>query len=178
MKRNDTWLKWTMVSVAVLPLFLFSLQTSSVQVASAVQNNTSESENELLNKETELTKEKLISITDQFMDMLVQETDQSYKVKAYNTKKELLNDFQSVSTIETAKEYVDFYYKEKEEDLYIVPTSRPPWFQNENNYALEQLSKNHVRIVQENESDLHGNYKLTLELKYDQQWRITKIKHE
>ncbi|WP_077625008.1 hypothetical protein [Sediminibacillus massiliensis] len=124
----------------------------------------------------EPSKTQVLSLTESFMDLLVQDTDKYYKVYDYHSKQALIKAFESITTTEIADRYVQYYYEEKDGELYIIPTETPPWFQSDSEYEMisdEEDGK--VTIIQDNYSDMYGQYTLELELTYSQRWKITKI---
>ncbi|MFD1020555.1 hypothetical protein [Thalassobacillus hwangdonensis] len=135
-----------------------------------------ERENE--SKEVEqLDHELIVELTEGFMNQLVQPVDEANKVKNYDSKDSLLSDFEPYSSIEVARTYVDYYYKEDQEGLYIRPTETPPWFVNEAPYDNIKLDDRHFRIKQTNKSELYGEYTIQIDFEYDGAWKITRIEH-
>ncbi len=129
-------------------------------------------------KQTELSHETIVELTDKFMQTLVQEIDGDNKIIHYQTKEELIQAFEKITTKEVALPYVEYYYQEKQDGLYIVPTETPPWFQKENNYERTRLDGNIVEISQQNQTDLYGNYMINIQFKkINNQWKIVKISH-
>ncbi|WP_226035843.1 hypothetical protein [Aquibacillus saliphilus] len=128
-------------------------------------------------EQIDLSHSKIVSITEQFMELIVQETDTDYKVKNYKTKDALIKDFKELADRSVVEKYVDFYYEENNGNLYIIPTETPPWFQNESDYEMMYLSDNKVKIIQKNYNDLYGEYTLELELTFNEKWRISNTKH-
>ncbi|GGM36964.1 hypothetical protein GCM10011351_23930 [Paraliobacillus quinghaiensis] len=193
MKRKK--LKIILSFVAIIPLLLFSYQGQTNGNGTTEQHATNEldgkniSNEEKVNKvnviqanaentnKVSLTHSELIDITNEFMDILVQDVDQDYKVKAIDTKAELINKFKKITTAEVAEEYVSFYYREKADGLYIIPTETPPWFVETEPYHKDIIAENKVKITQENKSDLYGDYTIEIELTYDESWKITNIYH-
>jgi|SRR5690625_4422022 len=136
-----------------------------------------------LSKESEISRkmishEQISTLTNKFMDMIVQDIEEDYKVVHYTSKEGLLDDFQKVATREAAAEYVEFYFEERENGLYIIPTETPPWFVPDNSYDVIQLGNNQVMIKQVNQSPLYGKYSIQFDFTYSEEgWRITQIKH-
>ncbi|MGP4040544.1 hypothetical protein ACTWP4_11730 [Gracilibacillus sp. D59] len=126
----------------------------------------------------DITHEEIVKLTDKFMDLLVQEIDDHYKVVRFNTKEELTNAFEPYIVKEAVKPYIDFYYKEKEDGLYIVPTETPPWFEKDKDYEKESEG-NKVTITQTNENELYGTYTIEIVFKkIDSKWKIANISHK
>ncbi|MGY0693212.1 hypothetical protein ACW2QC_10545 [Virgibacillus sp. FSP13] len=179
-------------TTAIILSLLFIIQTAGIQTASATNYNIAENHvgsvttvvkvhSKKLNKQTEtadntLSDKKIINKTKKFMALLVQETDNCYKVKNYQTKEELGKAFQQVASKEVAKKYIDAYYDEQADGLYIVPTETPAWFNENNDFRVIQLEQNQAKVVQHNSSDLHGNYTIELIFTYsNDDWKITNI---
>jgi len=165
MKRK--WLYTVGIMILLTSLFVFKDQ------APLVFANEGEEDQEIT-----LTHEQILNLTDQFMDTLVQGTDESNRVTTVDTKEQLLDQFDDVAAREVAEVYVDFYYNETAEGLYLIPTELPPWFIKENNYDRIQVDNNKVKIVQHNHLDLYGDYTIEIEFTYDTNWEISQITHK
>ncbi len=179
MKTARKWLPAAIAAfiLAAGGLFMFPESTAKApfsnlfpdtQVAQATENTA----------QTELTEEQAENLLTEFIDKLVQDTDEQYMVGKYQSKQELINDFRSISKPEVAKTYVDFYYEERDGGLYIVPTELPPWFVKENPYKLKKVDSGKYELNQNNTSDLYGSYSITAEFTNENgKWIISKINH-
>lgn len=183
MKKNlhHKYLKWIISCTIILPLF-FMIQTPEVQTSSEVEysNNDENSKIVSIKKESpkkQLSHDRIVTLTNQFMKILVQDIDSNNKVVNYNTKKELLEEFGKVTTKNVAAEYVDYYYQNKSNGLYIIPTETPPWFNEKNDYDMIQTGDNVIKVMQENKSDLYGPYTVEIEFTYNDKWKITDINY-
>ncbi|MGN8645241.1 hypothetical protein ACTNEO_03990 [Gracilibacillus sp. HCP3S3_G5_1] len=126
----------------------------------------------------EITHAEIVKLTDTFMDLLVQEVDDHYKVVRFNTKEELINAFEPYIVREAVQPYIDFYFKEKEDGLYILPTETPPWFDKDEDYN-KKIEDNKVTITQANENALYGKYTIEMGFeKMDGTWKIVNISHK
>lgn len=196
MKRQK--IKVILAFTAIIPLFLFSYQgqtngdstTESVtskelsadqvikkeKITNVEANRLSSSQEDI--KTPTLEHNEIIDITNRFMDILVQDVDQQYKVNGIDTKVKLIDKFKDTTTAEIAAEYVSYYYVEKEDGLYIIPTETPPWLIESEPYQKESVGENKVKITQQNQSDLYGAYTIEIELTYNEEnWKITNINH-
>src|SRR5690625_936512 len=180
--RKNKWgknVKWILCA-GILSLCFFLIQTNEIQIASAtdvkeaVNHNTTNAE--IQNKDHTLSHKQIVALTDQFMDTLVQKTEDN-KVINFDTKEKLLHAFDDIATKKVASTYVDYYYYEEADGLYMIPTETPPWFNKENDYNVVQLGNNKVKVEQENESALSGSYTVAYEFTFDKTWKITKITH-
>jgi hypothetical protein len=125
-----------------------------------------------------ITHDEIVDLTDGFMTMLVQNTDNYGKVKTYNNKASFIQDFKTITTEEVVQPYIDYYYEEEIDGLYIIPTETPPWFDEQNVYDVVQLEKDKILVKQNNQSELFGEYGIDIEMTFaNQVWKITKITH-
>ncbi|MGM8216525.1 hypothetical protein ACLIA0_13225 [Bacillaceae bacterium W0354] len=127
--------------------------------------------NEFINVEkndAELSHTQIVQVTKRFMDQLVQEVDDDYKVIKYNTMEQLKNSFSNIATKNVVDQFVDFYFVEKEDGLYIIPTDTPPWFESNADYEMKKIGDQSFLITQQNKSDLHGNYTIMFEIKLNE----------
>ncbi|KGP70883.1 hypothetical protein [Pontibacillus yanchengensis] len=183
------------ITMLIMPQSTYSINSNdtatgtdhTVRNSTSIQKTAMKSEQPVLannvstqSKEMTTISHKIIAKrTDEFMNKLVQKAGPNNKVKAYDSKNELIQSFQSISTTALAKEYVDFYYKEYNNGLYIVPTETPPWFNKEKQYQTKQIDNKHVMVIQENQSEMHGNYTIEIEFAYqDNQWKMINVNHK
>ncbi|WP_051189113.1 hypothetical protein [Halalkalibacillus halophilus] len=134
----------------------FQLQNKNVQALSLMQVE--------VNEEEQLSHEQIVNVTNEFMDLLVQDTNDQYQVTNYDTLEELKEAFDTVADRAITDEYVDFFYKEEEDGLYIVPTQTPPWFDESVDYEVTDLGNQTYQVTQSNETDLYGDYTINLEI--------------
>lgn len=179
-KNFKKWIKYTgiagviclCIALIVQPLFTFASYEHANE-----QEGESEATQESQEIEVDISHEEIVSLTEQFMDTIVQDTDNNYQIIHYHTKNELLDEFEKISTREVAEPYVDFYFEEKEDGLYIIPTETPPWFNPNNDYDIIP-SNNKVVIIQNNKTDLDGKYTIQYEFTHGADgWKITEIEH-
>ncbi|QHE53333.1 hypothetical protein [Pontibacillus sp. HMF3514] len=125
-----------------------------------------------------LKHEDIVQLTDQFMKKLVQKTDDQNRVLEFESKNELIKSFQSITTTSLAKKYIDYYYKEYNDDLFIVPTETPPWFMQDKDYEKTVQDNGLVHVKQHNKTELYGAYTVEFTFKQmDGKWKIIEIKH-
>jgi len=125
----------------------------------------------------DISHEEIVTLTDQFMDTLVQAVDDDYKVIHFDHIDDLVDELASISTHEIAQTFIGYYYKDKNDGLYIIPTETPPWFMADQPYDVVQLNQDQVQLAQTNETDFYGTYTIELELTYQDGWKITEITH-
>lgn len=154
----------------LLSVFLFSYQVTAVGYDDTNDQGRS--------SEQQPTHEQIIDLTNQFMEKLVQEIDGDNQVVQYHTKESLKASFDEIADRKITDEYIDYYYYEDENNgLYIVPTELPPWFIENNKYDVVQLSGNQVKVVQDNQAELYGDYTIEIELTLDvnEKWKISNV---
>lgn len=181
MKKHKNKLNIFICIGLLLPLFLFMVKKDSTDYVIAAENPQKEVEFvEIEQKEvamhTQLSDEEIINITNEFMSILVQDIDEyTYQVLNYHSKIDLIEHFQAITSGEIAELFVEYYYDEDEEGLYIMPTETPAWFVSENDYDLEQINEDQFKVTQYNETDFYGNYTIELEFTFVDTWKITDI---
>ncbi|WP_174614106.1 hypothetical protein [Virgibacillus ihumii] len=157
------------------------ISKTSIEKVQAFQKFESKSsskkkDREVINKT--ISHDTIVTLTNGFMDVLIQDLNKHNKVVHFNTKEALLDEFEKVTTREVASKYVDFYFKEKPDGLYVIPTETPFWFQEKNNYDMIRKDENVVQIVQRNKNELYRAYTIKIEFTYKNNWKITNILHK
>ncbi|WP_017187436.1 hypothetical protein [Alkalibacillus haloalkaliphilus] len=114
--------------------------------------------------EHELSHEDIVSVMDQFMDQLVQETAEDYRVLNYDTMEQLKESFSDFASSHVTDQFVDYYYEEQNDGLYIIPTATPPWFIDGVDYEKVEVEQGHYLIKQNNETEFDGEYTIVIEL--------------
>ncbi|WP_164668295.1 hypothetical protein [Virgibacillus doumboii] len=189
MKKNKQRMYLTgSIGLAIILLLSFIIQTGGLlHSASAVNyseihktSKTSKVQVKTMNTaaKNQISHEQIVSLTEEFMDILVQDTNNQYKVIHFDTKEALLKEFERVTIRNVAAKYVDYYFQEKKNGLFIRPTETPPWFNAGNDYDMIKVEDNVVKVVQKNKTDLYGAYTVKFEFTYDNQWKITNIAYE
>ena len=128
-------------------------------------------------EEMTLTEEELVQKTEAFINIMMQDLDENYKVKGVSSKQELIEQYNDVVTQEALSPYLDFYFDEHNEGLYVVPTELPPWFMPDRPYEKTQLDNGNIVVEQENKLELYGRYRIRIEFSYEDDWQIIKIEH-
>ncbi len=116
----------------------------------------------------ELTDEQIDQVLDQFMDHLLQKTDEEFRVLNYQSLEDYKSSFKGLATSNVVDQYVDEIYFEKGQALYFKPTDTPPWFESDQPFDKEKLDERTYRISQSNENELHGNYHILIDLKLNE----------
>ncbi|GAB2543827.1 hypothetical protein [Gracilibacillus alcaliphilus] len=166
----------TMLTSALLLMFMVFM-LSSYELQSPKQEGLVQAgETEAAHHEIpELSDQEIVHLTDTFMDLLVQEVDEQYKVKDVGTKVELMAQFEPYVLSDVVEPFIDFYYTEQEDGLYILPTETPPWFVKDQPYETK-VEDEQVKLIQHNQSPLHGEYTLQLTFQFvDGAWKIADI---
>ncbi|KGX89530.1 hypothetical protein N781_07400 [Pontibacillus halophilus JSM 076056 = DSM 19796] len=177
----------TVVLTSFMLLFTFhsgashpTVDAQSIQLAASHKGSTTATQKKMKpeNKDQELTDEKIKRMTSLFMEKLVQDTNEDYKVLNYDSKAELIQSFESISSKTLAKKYVDFYYKEYDDGLYLIPMDTPPWFDPQQNYEITNVSSNEVQLKQDNKNELYGDYSISMTFsKEEGSWKLVDVVH-
>lgn len=127
------------------------------------------------NSPSKLTKEKAINIENKFFDMIFdpETVEKSNEVKDYNTKKELISDASTIAEKKLVEDYVDNFYREENNKLYIIPKGGPARIIKESPYKIKKINDTTYEAIQNEQDQMRGKYKLTVEFKYlDGKWKI------
>lgn len=124
-----------------------------------------------------LTEAVMIDRMEAFINILLQDIDLDYKVKGVSSKAQLIAQYAEIVSQEALQPYVDFYFEEDDNGLYIVPTELPPWFVSEMPYEMTQLDNGNIIVEQENDIELYGRYRVRVEFSAQDNWKIVRIDH-
>jgi LAS superfamily LD-carboxypeptidase LdcB len=105
-----------------------------------------------------LTKEEVERLNKQFREKIIQEVDHNLKVKNFKNKEELVQMLSEIANKELVQEYVDLYYVEKDDQLYITPTDGPVTLNENSPYELKQNEKGKYYVSQKHTNELVGEY--------------------
>lgn len=162
--------------VLIFVILAIALVAFQIQITAAAEEETVNSANDGADSEvTPLTHKNMVSLSKKFMDTLVQPIHTDYRVKAFDSKEELYEAFSSVTTRSVAEPFVEYYYKEKSDGLFLRPTSKPAWFIKDESYEMIEQGDNQVKVIQTNQTDFYGSYTIELEFTFENQWKITNI---
>ncbi|MBS4538694.1 hypothetical protein GOQ27_09480 [Clostridium sp. D2Q-11] len=127
------------------------------------------------NNGADLTKEKAISIENEYMDRLFPQREaDSQKVKDFNSKEELINHISQIANRDLVKTYVNNYYKNQEDGLYIIAKGGPTRIYEDKPYELKKVDNEEYHLVQKTEDQLRGKYTFTVKFSYkNNKWIIT-----
>jgi hypothetical protein len=126
-----------------------------------------------------LTHQMIVDKMEEVIRHLVQPTNEQYQVLHYHNKEELIKSFRPYTSLSLAKKLVDLYYKERDKKLYIIPTETPPWFEESNDYQLNEIDHDIKQIIQTNKSDMYGTYTIKVEFTYTNKhgWIINEVEY-
>lgn len=158
---------------------ILHVQSNQDETPTSIEAPANEEEEERGEKTEKLSEEKIVELTEGFMNTLVAKVDDNYRLVEYDTIEELEKAFQKYTHPGVADPYIDFYFEEKDDVIYIVPTETPPWFVKENDYTLIEQADNKYLLTQTNTIELYGTYTIQIEFELDKgEWKISQILHE
>ncbi|WP_101845615.1 LPXTG cell wall anchor domain-containing protein [Halobacillus sp. Marseille-P3879] len=103
----------------------------------------------------------------QFNDLMNLETNDDGEVVNYDSKDRLEEEFKSIMVAPLADDYLDTYFYEENDKLYIEEMDGPYQLQTDQNYDLEKVSDSQYTLTQEGENQLRGEYTLTSDYSYE-----------
>ena len=119
-------------------------------------------------------KPNLNQIVENFVMKLFPETDTNLKVLNFNNKQELIDNLSKVADQALAAKFVEQYYSETNNGLYLIPKENIIFIDPTRPYIFEKINNNQYKIIQENESSL-GKYRLDVVLEKKAGWIIKDI---
>lgn len=142
-------------------IFLLALMTILIVSCTGFENG------------NEFTKEDAISIEDDFIARLFPQKTDDGLVEKFETKDDLVKSVSKKSEDYLAKSFVDTYYEESEDGLYIRPMDGPVRILKDEPMKLDKIDKDQYELVQEGNDDLRGRYTFTVRfIKRDKEWII------
>ena len=107
-------------------------------------------------------------LEEEFENRLFQETEEdSFVVKNYDSKEELIEYFSEIMDSNLAETYVDDYYEYVDGELALPPRDGPVMIIEDRDYSLEMIHRRAYKLTQETETELHGKYTLRITYHYE-----------
>ncbi|SET18400.1 D-alanyl-D-alanine carboxypeptidase [Salinibacillus kushneri] len=174
-----------LVFIPFFIIFIFIVGCTQDQEQSPTENEQEEqsaddkqedqSDSEEIDKTLE--KQEAEQFIQSFREQLIQETDQNLRVKNFNHKEELINNLSKLADPELAKQYVDVFYKEENNHLYLIPKNGPVLLNKNIPYKLAKNEQGLYYVSQENENEMMGKYSLYILFnRTENRWMIKDIK--
>ncbi|MFW5972235.1 MAG: LysM peptidoglycan-binding domain-containing protein [Bacillota bacterium] len=116
----------------------------------------------------------IIDLTTKFHDQLIQDTSNDYRVKDFDSKDELIKSLTDIVSSDIAVGYVNSYYYEKDDQLYLIAKDGPIMLKPNLPFQITQVDNSTYEAVQENQNMLYGRYTLTVTIsRLNEEWKIT-----
>ncbi|MGM7701492.1 M15 family metallopeptidase [Pseudalkalibacillus sp. Hm43] len=113
-------------------------------------------------------------IESSFKDLLMQETNAQQRVKAFSDKESLIQHLEAIVAKDVAEHYVDQYFEEKNDDLYLKKQDAPVWLNTDEEFEEKQQSETTYVVIQTTQNQLRGKYTLKITYQYtEDQWKIS-----
>ncbi|WLD91742.1 D-alanyl-D-alanine carboxypeptidase family protein [Alkalihalobacillus sp. AL-G] len=136
--------------------------------------NTEADQKENQDQEQNVQKPNYTKLESTFKERLFPETDDHFKVNDFSTKGALVDHLEEILATDLAKNYVDRFYYEENEGLYLEQQDGPVWLNTNENFQSNKKSDTEYHTVQKGENQLIGKYTLTITYHYkEDQWKIT-----
>jgi len=135
-----------------------------------------EDQKENKEQKKDLTREEAIAIENEFFYRVLNLDTMpgTNEVVDFNSKEELLNYVMEVAGKDLATLFVDNIYEEQAGKLYLIPKGAPPRFLVGSPYEFNKIDEDSYVIIQDEENEMYGPYRLTIEFKYiDGKWKMT-----
>ena len=131
-------------------------------------------ENKAEAKSFSVEKPNVEKLSSELINRIVQDTDDQYRVKDFNTEEDIEQHLREVTSSDLAANITDVYYEERDGGLYLVPTELFPWVNTDQPYELKQMNDFEYQLIQSNESDLYGSYTIEINFLYENNHWIIK----
>ncbi|MBP1930915.1 hypothetical protein [Ammoniphilus resinae] len=126
-----------------------------------------------------MTKENAIKLLNAYKASflsLIKETEDNQKVYSYATKQEIQQYFQQTMSEELAVQMIDSFFTEKEDGVYVIARGGPTWLEENQHFEFEELSKQHIKILQERDNVYLGHVMMVYHLRLeDDRWVVAKV---
>lgn len=118
------------------------------------QNTDEKEENPSLTKEQ--AKEVAVQAETSFNAVVNSTEGDTFKIKGYETKKDIVKELQSVMSRNLAQSLTDAFFVMRDGELYLEPKGGPLWFDQDQSFTLQQPGEQKYVIVQEHNSEMTG----------------------
>lgn len=137
-------------------------ETSKVIMEVTENKDNTDNNTDKDNNKDELTKEQVISLEEDFINYLFQETNKEGKVLKYNSKEEIIDVMSNVIIEDEASNYVDSYFDVRNGELYQVAKDGPAIVIEDIPFYIEEKSEGEFLVTQNNKNELRGKYTLKI----------------
>ncbi|SDK17576.1 hypothetical protein [Sediminibacillus albus] len=103
----------------------------------------------------------------QFNDLMNLETTENGEVVQYDSKARLEQEFKGIMVWPLADHFVDTYFKEENDKLYMREIDGPYKLNTNQDYTLEKISDTKYKLTQEGANQLRGEYTLTINYSFE-----------
>lgn len=103
----------------------------------------------------------------QFVDLIYQETAEDQEVQNYDALGALKQDLQGIMMAPLADHYLEEFFYEENDNLYLTARDGPIQLNTEEDYQLEQVNDTTYKLTQTSSNELHGDYTLTITYSYE-----------
>lgn len=106
-------------------------------------------------------------------------TDDQQRLKAFDTKQELINHFKHFMSKDLAQSMVNAYFKEKEDGVYVVAMDAPTFLKEDQPFTFSKTGPDKAKVVQERRNELIGHVNMEFILtKKDNRWIVKTVNRE
>ncbi|MFC0522087.1 hypothetical protein ACFFGV_00595 [Pontibacillus salicampi] len=125
-------------------------------------------------KEESLKGKPLVAeLEDRLRQLYKIKADETNKVVNYNTRSEILKDFNKVLVSSLATKYVDESFETKDGELYSLPGHLPIRVYPSIPFTLDKVTSSSYKLTQKNTTDMDGEYTITVTYQFvDGTWKI------
>lgn len=164
--------KWLLMILFVILLIGFAACNQDKPAAET------ENEVEITALEEEQAKQTIKNFREVFMKV-VNNTEDDGQVKGFQSKDELKEEFTDHMSEKQAEAFLEGYFEEKDDNLYVIATEAPFWIDEEKEFALDQVDVTEYEVQQEINNEVAGRQRVTYVLTPQEgQWIVEELQAE
>lgn len=119
----------------------------------------------VVNKTTELKKEEIIELEEEFINRIFQDTEENHRVKNFDTKMILVDYVAEVADENFVRSIVNNYYQEDKAGLYLIPKDGLTRLNLDESFKIMEIDEDTYEVLQTSENEQIGEYELTITYK-------------
>ncbi|KGX84861.1 PepSY domain-containing protein [Pontibacillus marinus] len=136
-------------------------------------------ENNKLSLTNEQAKEVAVQAETSFKEIVNSTEGDSFKVKGYETKEDIVNDLTQVMSQNLAQSLTDAFFVMREGTLYLEPKGGPLWFEKDMDFKLKHPGEKEYVIIQEQNNEMSGNVVMHYTLTHNgDNWVLDQMKSQ
>lgn len=149
---------------------------SAEETETETEEESGEQANDVLDEEQ--AKQTIKDFREVFMKV-INNIENDGEVKNYQSKEEVKEEFTKYMSDQQADTFLESYFEERNEKLYVIATEAPFWIEEEKDFKLEHITEEQYKITQEIKNELAGHQRVTYLIQLrDDEWMVDDLTAE